>query len=71
LTHVGNERYLTYVERACQNPIARAVKLYDMLDNLSRLHDLANAVPEQDIRRMRNKYNGALKLVLGYVIKEE
>ena len=36
MTHLHNETYEQFTERACKNQIARQVKIADILDNLGR-----------------------------------
>lgn len=35
ITKIENEAYMSYLERVKRNPLARAVKIYDIIDNLS------------------------------------
>jgi (p)ppGpp synthase/HD superfamily hydrolase len=50
MTHFKNESYKDYVARACKNPIARKVKLADLMDHL---HPDRVAVLDE---KRRNKY---------------
>jgi (p)ppGpp synthase/HD superfamily hydrolase len=62
LTHRDDEPYDAYVERAASNPIARAVKLADLEDNLDlrRLDDIS----ERDLPRLR-RYLAAWHRLMG------
>lgn len=58
ITHLPNEPYMEYVKRANRDPIARLVKVADIMDNsdperLSRL-------PESKQKRLRAKYGEAM-----------
>ena len=60
LTHDPSMPYLEYVKRLKNNPIARSVKLADLIHNsdLSRL----SVVTEEDLERVK-KYRKALNLL--------
>lgn len=62
MTHRPNEQYMDYVKRAGEHPIARLVKMSDLIDNsnLSRLP----VVTIKDVKRQR-KYNDALTYLMG------
>ncbi len=62
LTHQQGEGYLAYVARLREEPVARLVKISDLIDNsnLSRLPQVTLA----DVER-QGKYNQALRLLLG------
>lgn len=63
LTRVDGEPYMTYIKRLACDPVAREVKIADLIDNsnLSRLSTVTLA----DVRRQR-KYNGALYYLITY-----
>ena len=52
------EEYETYIARVAQHPLARAVKLADVADNLERLPAWADVDPDGDEQR-REKYERA------------
>lgn len=59
LTHTPGESYRAYIYRVSKNPLARAVKMHDIKDNLSRAHKLP-----QDVRlRLERKYYMALAIL--------
>ncbi|WP_435170978.1 HD domain-containing protein [Falsirhodobacter sp. 1013] len=60
MTRRDDETYADFVDRASRNPIARAVKIADLRDNLntSRLADLTDA----DVQRTQ-KYQEALNML--------
>lgn len=62
-THRADEAYLDYVRRAAANPLARQVKMQDVLHNmdLSRLPDPG----PRDIARLHSKYIPALRILVG------
>ena len=62
VTHRRDEEYMDYVRRAGDHPIARLVKVSDLIDNsnLSRLP----YVTMRDVNRQR-KYNAALAYLMG------
>ena len=61
VTHRDGENYEEFVRRAGKNPLGRAVKIADLIDNsnLSRLEE----VTLTDVQRQR-KYNDALVYLL-------
>lgn len=61
ITHLPNEPYLEYVERAAKDPIARLVKIADVQDNanLERLGRL----PDSKRERLIKKYAEALGIL--------
>lgn len=61
ITRRPAERYSDYIRRAGENPMARTVKIADLIDNsnLSRL----SSVTLEDVKRQR-KYNRALTYLL-------
>lgn len=61
LTHRENEAYMDYIMRVRDVPVARAVKIADLIDNsnLSRL----SVVTRRDVARQA-KYNAALAVLL-------
>ena len=63
MTHRKGETYLDFVHRAAAHPIARQVKLADVVHNmnLSRL----DVIDEAAVRRVERKYLPALKILLG------
>lgn len=60
LTHDKNEPYMDYVKRVKANPVARAVKMADLTNNmdLSRLEK----VTDNDVKRVE-KYKRAYKIL--------
>ena len=62
MTRREGENYLDFVRRAKANPLARQVKLADIIHNmdLSRL----DAVDADALRRLEDKYIPALKILL-------
>lgn len=62
VTHRSGEDYMDYVKRAGDHPVARLVKISDLIDNsnLSRLP----VVTMRDVNRQR-KYNAALAYLMG------
>jgi (p)ppGpp synthase/HD superfamily hydrolase len=59
LTRRAGESYLDFVDRAGRNPMAWAVKLADLKDNLNPLR--LGIVAEKHRKRLRRKYGDALK----------
>lgn len=61
ITRLPSEQYSDYIRRVGENPMARAVKIADLIDNsnLSRL----SAVTMEDVKR-QHKYNRALTYLL-------
>lgn len=61
ITHRPLERNLDYIQRVKTNPLATAVKLYDLEDNLSeeRMQDLDDATRA----RLSEKYARALEIL--------
>ena len=57
MTHCGIGTYADYITELAQNPLARAVKINDLKDNLLRLHLLTPDVA----RGLRKRYGSALK----------
>jgi len=62
LTKREGEGYPAFIERVAQNPIARAVKLADLADNLDP--DRLAALPAELQQRLRAKYEPARKRLL-------
>ena len=62
MTHRVGEDYLDFVRRAAADPLARVVKLADVVHNmdLSRLQQ----VRPRDVRRIEEKYLPALKILV-------
>ena len=62
VTHRQDESWADYIERVKANPVAKAVKISDLIDNsnLSRLRD----VRPKDVLRQR-KYNRTLCYLMG------
>ena len=58
LTRDGNQSYGEYIDCVAQNPLARAVKLADLADNVERLPAWAAVDPSGDERR-RERYEKA------------
>jgi len=63
LTKRKGEGYLEFIHRASQNPIAKKVKLADLLDNID-LGRIPNPTPE-DYARVK-KYDEAIKMILNW-----
>lgn len=59
LTHTKGEPYTDYVDRCIQNPIARAVKGYDVTDNWNRIDGLS----ESEQIRLRKKYQYPIRML--------
>jgi (p)ppGpp synthase/HD superfamily hydrolase len=68
LTHGDDEDYATYIERVATSPLARAVKLADLRDNLdvTRLEE----VTDRDAKRI-TKYLCSLRRLTAYPSPEE
>lgn len=66
LTHEPGTDYYEYVKRICTNPVARAVKMEDMLHNMdeSRIYDKSK-VSEERLKHWREKYARAIKILEG------
>jgi (p)ppGpp synthase/HD superfamily hydrolase len=62
LTKREGEDYPVFIERVAQNPIARAVKLADLDDNLDP--DRLAALPAKHQKRLRAKYEPARERLL-------
>ena len=62
LTKRDGEDYRAFIERVAQNPIARAVKLADLADNLDP--ERLAALPAEEQQRLRAKYELARELLL-------
>lgn len=62
VTKINGEIYEAFVKRAASNPIARAVKLADIRDNMD-LSRLTNAT-EKDLKRVE-KYRRGLAILMG------
>lgn len=62
LTHKPGENYFDYIERAKSNPIARAVKIKDLIHNsdLSRLKEIT----PKDLARVE-KYKKCIEILQG------
>ena len=63
LTRLDGEPYMSYIKRLACDPVAREVKIADLIDNtnLSRLP----AITLADVKRQR-KYNSALHYLVTY-----
>lgn len=63
LTRVDGEPYMSYIKRLASDPVAREVKIADLIDNtnLSRLP----TITREDVWRQR-KYNSALHYLITY-----
>ncbi len=61
MTHREGEDYMDYVRRLSASPVARAVKISDLIDNSSLCR--LPVVTIEDVRRQR-KYNDALRILL-------
>ncbi|MBW8381746.1 MAG: GTP pyrophosphokinase, partial [Youngiibacter sp.] len=60
LTKRDDEKYMDYVKRATEDPIAIKVKLSDLVDNLGKTEEL----PDDEVKdKRRRKYTKALKFV--------
>lgn len=66
LTHEPGTDYYEYVKRICTNPVARAVKMGDMLHNMdeTRIYDKSR-VSEERLKHWREKYARAMKILEG------
>ncbi|MDE5582686.1 MAG: HD domain-containing protein [Ruminococcus sp.] len=66
LTRDGSMTYSEYIERLKHNPVARAVKLADLKHNsdMSRLD--GNAVSEEKIESLKNRYLQAEQILTEY-----
>lgn len=63
ITHQkSKETYADYIERCCQNPIARRVKLADVVRNMQRLDQLS----DKDREKIGSKYADALGRLLDF-----
>ena len=62
LTKRDGEDYRAFIERVAQNPIARAVKLADLADNLDP--DRLAALPAEEQQRLRAQYEPARERLL-------
>lgn len=62
LTKREGEEYPHFIERIAQNPIATAVKLADLADNLDP--DRLAALPAEEQQRLRRKYEPAREQLL-------
>ena len=62
-THRAGEDYLDYVRRAAANPLARQVKIQDVLHNMD-LSRLPSPGP-RDVERLHAKYIPALRILVG------
>ncbi len=60
MTHRDGEDYFDYVRRVSRNPLARAVKMADLTNNM--MLDRLPVVSEKDIRRVE-KYQRAYKIL--------
>lgn len=67
MTRREGEAYLDFVRRAAADPVARRVKLADVRDNmdLSRLDGLGPETLAAGQRRVREKYEPALRILTG------
>lgn len=63
LTKLDGEPYMSYIKRLACDPVAREVKIADLIDNsnLSRL----STITREDVWRQR-KYNSALHYLITY-----
>lgn len=61
LTRKDGERYTAYIQRLSHNPIAREVKIADLIDN-SNLTRLSHVAIGDAVRQYR--YNHALQILL-------
>ena len=61
LTRCPDVKYMDYIHRLCWDPIARAVKREDLLDNLSETRMCV--LDEATQKRLRAKYSAALEWV--------
>lgn len=60
ITHLKNESRVYYYERIKKNPLALAVKLLDVEDNLNRLEEITDLDTKH---RLKNKYEKALEIL--------
>lgn len=63
ITKRKGEINLEYLERCCKNPIAKNVKVVDILDNLSPIRMLKLEKNEQE--KLRKKYYKGIEILLG------
>jgi (p)ppGpp synthase/HD superfamily hydrolase len=59
LTHDPEDSYEAYIERIAINPLARAVKLADLTDNMD-IRRIPGPLSDKDLARLK-KYHGAWK----------
>jgi (p)ppGpp synthase/HD superfamily hydrolase len=64
VTRRPDEPYPDFIHRAGKDPEARAVKVADLEDNLSRIDQLARVSPER-AERLRKRYERALEVLTG------
>ena len=64
LTRRDGEPYEHYIERVAADPVARAVKLADLADNLGRLQEWTKVVDEEAGARQRERYTRARERLL-------
>ena len=64
LTRRDGEPYEDYIERVAADPVARAVKLADLADNLGRLEEWTKVVDEEEAARRRERYTRARERLL-------
>ena len=64
MTHGPDTDYFDYVRRIKTNPVALKVKLADLAHNSDESRLAGTAVPEEKIRRYRQKYSKAKAILL-------
>ena len=64
LTRRDGEAYEDYIERVATDPVARAVKLADLADNLGRLEEWTKVVDVDEAASRRERYTSARERLL-------
>jgi (p)ppGpp synthase/HD superfamily hydrolase len=60
LTHRDGDAYDTYIERLTEDPLARQVKLADLVDNLANNRRLAEVASSTEVRERMLRYERAI-----------
>lgn len=64
LTREKDEPYMDYIKRLAENPVARKVKIADIVDNMDP--ERMNRLDPKTRERLSNKYCGALRYLLAH-----